>query len=395
MALREWSPKSYFRNLTPPTLAVLRTWAKAELKPIGSGKPWEQTYRAWKALPETARMKLETALLPVNDLCVPDARPRLEELAATVWATSAMVEQCRSWSSQDLATRLFVAAPAAFANLHQSYVVDSMEHLKEYAGRYAATPCANARSKAALKDALMAHLRETAFGPRCHIEDFANAEKFALFVFHEDEVVASDRFTHDDEIEPAWERDVVRLAAVFHFESNVLMVKAARKEEREKLRDLFAQFIVGDAGYFQDAKLTPRFSFDPLRDREFGFPVLPGSRVVGACVQKVVVRPQVPDVKRLVVEFRQAVAVPEVHEALQAHGVDADRDTIEGVHLRFNFEGSGRSRSRTVSLFNPNSSNLRDTPRDRVIRRHLKVWGFDANNRRVSLASSPLEATAH
>lgn len=395
MTHREWSPKSFFRHLSPPALAALRAWAKAELKPFGPGKPWEQTYAAWRALNAATRLRLESALLPVNDLCVPDARPRLEELATTVWAKSPLTEESRTWSAQDLATRLFVAAPGPFAALHQAWVVDSMEHLKEYAGRYPVVLRPEPRAKAALKDAMMAYLRETPFGPRCHVEDFANEDKFALFVFHEDEVVPADRFTHDDDIEPVWERAVVRLAAVFHFETNVLMVKAPRKAEREKLRDLFAQFVVGDARYFQDARQAPRFSFDPLRDEEFDFPAVAGSGLVSVSVQKLVVRPQDTGVKRLCLDFRQGQRLAQVHHALQAHGFDADCDAIEGVHLRLSFEGAGRSRSRTVSLFNPNSSNLRDTHRDRVIRRHLKLWGFDANHRRASVAAAPFDAATH
>lgn len=395
MTHRDWSPKSFFRHLSPPALAELRRWANTELKPIGSGKPWEQTYAAWRALNAATRLRLESALLPVNDLCVPDARPRLEDLAATVWAKSQLVEESRTWSAQDLATRLFVAAPGPFAALHQAWTVDSMEHLKEYAGRYAVTLKPEARGKAALKDAMMAYLRETPFGPRCHVEDFANEDKFALFVFHEDEVVPTDRFTHEDDIEPAWERAVVRLAAVFHFETNVLMVKAPRKAEREKLRDLFAQFIVGDAHYFQDAMHAPRFSFEPLSDDEFGFPALAGSRLVSVAVQKVVVRPRANGVKRLSIDFTEGQSLRQVHLALEAHGVTLGHDTVEGVHLRFTFEGASRSRSRTVSLFNPNSSNLRDTHRDRVIRRHLKLWGFDANHRLDSVAAAPLDAATH
>ena len=48
-----------------------------------------------------------------------------------------------------------------------------------------------------------------------------------------------------------------------------------------------------------------------------------------------------------------------------------DTLVIDGVQIRFVFEGRGRSRFRTVSLFNPNSTNLSDTARDRVIRSYL------------------------
>ena len=77
---------------------------------------------------------------------------------------------------------------------------------------------------------------ETAFGARCQVEDFANDEKFALFIFHEDEVAPFDRFNDKGVVEPDWQRPVVRLAAVFQFETSTLLVKAPRVAEREKLR---------------------------------------------------------------------------------------------------------------------------------------------------------------
>ncbi len=395
MTHREWSPRPFFRHLSPAALAELRAWAAADLRPDGSGTPWEQLYRAWVLLSAADRLRLETALLPVNDLATPHARSRLGELAATTWAGSALLAESRSWSSQDLALRLFIAAPRAFLQLHQGWLVDSLEHGREYAGRYPIAPKPSVKAKAALKDAMRGYLRNTEFGPRCKVEDFANDEKFALFVFHEDELKPVDRFTQDEDLEPTWDREVVRLAAVFHFETNVLTVKAPRREEREQLRDLFAEHILGDPLYFFDERTAPRFSFRPLRDEAFRFPPIVGSGLVGVSVRRLFIRPDEGDVKRMSIDFREALSLAQVHEALSVFGIDLAGHTIEGVHLRFTFEGSGRSRSRTVSLFNPNASNLSDTPRDRIIRRHLNLWGFDANVRRAAVAGVAVEAATH
>ena len=78
----------------------------------------------------------------------------------------------------------------------------------------------------------------------------------------------------------------------------------------------------------------------------------------------------------------RTVAVPD-------HNVPTTPD-----RLQFIFEGKGRSKYRTVSLFNPNSSNLNDTDRDRVIRRYLKEWGIDASGRRTPLVAAANEAAA-
>ncbi len=396
MANREWNPKSFFRHLTPDALEVLLEWASVELALDGQGPVGEQVYRAWKALPEAERVALETKLLPVNDLCGPHARPYLERLAQQIWTNghAHLVEDSRAWSAQELAVRLFVADEQRFLEAHQAHVLDMMEHLTEFHGRYAVSLKPTPQAKAAMKSAMASHFRETAFGARCQVEDFANDEKFALFIYHEDEVAPFDRFNDLGVVEPDWQRPVVRLAAVFQFETSTLLVKAPRVAEREKLRDLFAQVFIGDPSYFEDTTKSPKFSFDPLRDDDFDFPVRGFDKIEEVSIVRVVAKPASRDVKRVTVEMKPGFTVLGVRELLEQHGVDLATDTIHGVRLQFVFEGKGRSKYRTVSLFNPNSSNLNDTARDRVIRRYLKEWGIDASGRRSPLDAAAFEAAA-
>lgn len=396
MASREWNPKSFFRHLTPGALDVLLEWASVELVLDGQGPLGEQVYRGWKALPEAERVAIETKLLPVNDLCGPHARPYLERLALQVWTNghAHLVEESREWSAQDLAVRLFIADEARFLEAHQAHALDMMEHLTEYYGRYPVTLKPTAEAKAAMKLAMANYFRETAFGARCQVEDFANEEKFALFIYHEDEVAPFDRFNDKGVVEPDWQRPVVRLAAVFQFETSTLLVKAPRVTEREKLRDLFAQTFIGDPAYFEDTSKSPKFCFDPLRDDDFDFPVRGFDKIEEVSIVRVVAKPASRDVKRVTVEMKPGFTVLGVRALLEEHGLNLSNDEIHGVRLQFRFEGKGRQRYRTVSLFNPNSSNLNDTERDRVIRRYLKEWGIDASGRRSPVAAAAFEAAA-
>ena len=168
-------------------------------------------------------------------MCIRDS-PYLERLAQQVWTNghAQLVEDSRAWSAQDLAGRLFVTDEARFLEAHQAHALDMMEHLTEFHGRYPVTLKPTAEAKTAMKAAMASHFRETAFGARCQVEDFANDEKFALFIFHEDEVAPFDRFNDRGVVEPDWQRPVVRLAAVFQFETSTLLVKAPRVAEREK-----------------------------------------------------------------------------------------------------------------------------------------------------------------
>jgi len=396
MAKREWNPKSFFRHLTPDALAVLLEWASVELALDGEGPVGEQVYRAWKALPDAEREAIETKLLPVNDLCGTHSRPYLDRLAQQVWTngSSHIIEDSKNWSAQDLAVRLFIADEARFLEAHQAHALDMMEHLTEFHGRYPVTLTPTPEAKTAMKAAMASHFRETAFGARCQVEDFANDEKFALFIFHEDEVAPFDRFNEQGVVEPDWQRPVVRLAAVFQYETSTLLVKAPRVSEREKLRDLFAQLFIGDADYFEDTTKSPKFCFDPLRDDDFEFPVRGFDKIEDVSIVRVVAKPASRDVKRVTVEMKPGFTVHGVRGLLDEHGVNLASDAIHGVRLQFVFEGKGRSKYRTVSLFNPNSSNLNDTDRDRVIRRYLKEWGIDASGRRTPLEAAAGEAAA-
>jgi len=391
---REWNPKSFFRHLTPEVINLFIHSVGVSLALDPKLPPGLGLYAAWKSLPTDQQTRLETELLPVNDMCSPHARPYLEAAARRSWTNgrSGLLEESRDWSAQDLALRLYLDDRRAFFDAYKDYSVDAMEHGKEYRGRGPVKVKPSHAAKRRMEAEIQQHFRETAFGARCQVEDHANEEKFALFVYHEDEVTPLERFTSEGTVTTDWQRPVLRIAAVFHFDSATLQVKASRRAEREKLRDLFAQVYVGEPDYFTN-ETVPKFCFDVLRREDFRFPTLPIDKVDEVSVVKVVTRPAGEDVRRVIVELEPGLSMHGVHTVLGDHGIDVMSEIIDGVQLRFMFEGRGRSRFRTVSVFNPNSTNLRDTARDRVIRRYLRQWGIDGNLRKT-VAAPALEAAA-
>lgn len=389
---REWNPKAFFRKLTPEVIALFTERVGLAFDvgpPKGAGA---QLYAAWKALPLSQQQKLEAELLPVNDMCSPHARQYLEDRARSAWTEhkASLVEAAKGWSAQDLALRLYLDDRRAFFDAYKDYTIDSTAHGKEYRGRAQVRVQASPLKKQRLAHELQRYFRDTALGARCQVEDYANGEKLAVFVFHEDEVTPLDRFNDEGAVTTEWQRPVLKLTAVFHFESATLQIKAARKNERERLRDLFAEVYVGDGEFFEDASKIPKFSFDVLRQESFRFPVQPTDKIDRVSVVKVVARPGGARVRRVSIELERGLRMHEVHGALDDHGIDVENDPIDGVQLCFEFNGSSRSRSRTISVFNPNSTNLHDTPRDRVIRHYLRQWGIDAGTRKAAPVAAPL-----
>jgi hypothetical protein len=390
---REWNPKSFFRSLTAGVIELFTKSVGLAIDSAGRGSPGAQLYEAWKALPADQRQRLEERLLPVNDMCSPHARSYLEEIAQAHWTNgrSALFDASKGWSAQDLALRVFLDDPRAFDDAHKDYVVDTMTNGKEYRGRRPVAVTPSPLKKQRFAQELQRYFRDTAFGAHCQVEDHANDEKLAVFVYHEDEVTPLERFNDQGALATTWQRPVLKMVAVFHFASSTLHVKAGRKAEREKLRDLFAQLYAGDAGFFEDA---PRFSFDALRQETFRFPVQPTDKIDNVSVVKVVARPASARTKRVTVELQRGLKMHEVHEELDVRGIDVASDAIDGVQLCFEFQGAGRSRTRTVTVFAPNTTNLQDTPRDRVIRHYLRMWGIDVTVRKAAVVAPALEAAA-
>jgi hypothetical protein len=356
--------------------------------------PSEQTYRAWKALPEVQRRTLETRLLPVNDMCSTHARPYLDSLAQRIWSSTRpdLLQQSKDWSVHDLAMRLFVEAPQEFLKTHQGYAVDMMDHFREYRGRYAISLKPPAIAKERMRLAIIGHFRQHAGGAKCQVEDFEGEDKFAIFIYHEDEVTPQEKFDEEGIVVPDWIRPVVRIAAVYYPDTCTLLVKAPRKPEREKLRDLFAEIFVGDQSFFEDLTRTPKFSFAPLADSRFEFATHPADGILGVCITQVTTRSPHEDILGITVKLEPNLTLADVRRTLLQHGVRLDGDLVDGIRLQFEFaQGKGRARFRTVSLFNPGSTNLRDTPRDRVIRRYLKEWRIDESRSAFALAASPVQ----
>lgn len=399
MRHREWNPKVFFRKISPTVIAQYEA-AKGVVLIADRGEKADanQAYRAWQALPEGQRRQLEAELLLVNDMTSTHARPYLDGAARLRWAGTAddpLIEESKNWSVNDLAMQLFLRAPRELYLAHQNYAVDMLDHFREYRGRYAKEMKATPNAKARMHQALSEHFRLSGGGARCMVEDFEGDDKVAVFVLHEDDVKPFDQFRGENAVAPVWMRLVNSLAAVFYPETCTLLVKAPRKPEREKLRDLWAEIMAGDPEYFEDLAKIPKFNFAPLLDPNFNFPTHPADGLGRPCITRVVARSGAAKARKVALDLTPNLSQHELLTTLAFHRAAADGSAVEGVRIQFEFgDATGRARFRTVSLYNPNSTNLRDTKRDRIIRRYLKEWGIDETRSAFSMAAPAVQVAA-
>lgn len=396
---RPWNPKSFFRKISPDVMAAYEAAFGIGLQRDEARPKHERTYFAWKALPDGVRHKLEARLLLVNDLCSEPARPYLLRLAGQVWTgdNAHLIEESREWSINDLAMRLFITDADELVRCHRHYAVDMMDHFREYRGKHPIQLQATPEAKAKMKEEMKEHFRERAGGARCAVEDFEAEDKFALTIVHQDEMTPVDNIDEHDNVTAEWQRPVVRIAAVFYPETCTLLVKAPRKPDRERLRDLFAKIFVGETDYFEDVSKTPRWNFTPLATDDFDFTTSLTDRIANVRLARLTMRSDHRDLKQHTIEMKRDRTLVDIKDALRDHSLEFNPDLVDGIHLEFEFDDDtkGRARFRTVSLFRPNSTNLCDIKRDRVIRRLLREWKIDASQSTFSLSPPPLAAAAH
>lgn len=399
MRHREWNPSAFFRKISPSVIRLYE--AEREIVLLtdhGQAADPAQAYKAWKALPDDQRQVMERELLIVNDMCGTHARPYLDHFARLVWGSgddAHLIDESGGWSVNDLAMRLFLHAPREFQRAYQNYAVDMLDHLHEYRGKYAIDVKATPDAKIRIRDAMAEHFRQHVGSARCRVEDFDGDDKLAVFIMHEDEVKPLDQFGTNETVAPVWMRLVHSIAAVFYPETSTLLVKAPRKPDREKLRDLWAEIFVGDPEYFEDINNTPKFNFAPLFNPGFDFPTHPADGLSRTCITRVVTQTRHACVRKLAFDLTPNCGPDEVREALKEHGVPTAGNFTDGVRIQFEFsDGKGRARFRTASLDNPNRTNLRDTMRDRIIRRYLKEWGIDESRSAFSVAAPAVKIAA-
>jgi hypothetical protein len=393
--MRQWNPKTFFRHLTPEVLDLFCEWSKLELRKEGEGSRAERVYKAWSEIPDDTRMPIEKQLYAVNDLCGPHARPYLEELAGRVWRDEPdKISAARDWTAQDLAVRLFIRDPVRFDDTAQTYAVDLLDHVKEYRGAWTLTVRPSDDIKLKIKAAMEDHFRGTAEEGTCVVEGHSNAERFAFWIYYNGQKTPEDRVTPAGKLETEFRRPLIRYAAVFHYDSHTLSIKAPDPAERDWLRGMFAKLIADDATYFSDPSKENRYNFEVLKDQKFMFQVSPMEGIQVVSLIQVTAKSPHRAGRNVVVNIEPGEQPYVARQVLETHGISLDTAEIRGIQLQFTFTYKGMAKNRTVSVRNPGSTNLNDSIRDRLIRKYLKKWGIDATAHRVAVAANSRGASA-
>lgn len=383
---REWNPAHFFRQTTHQ---VVSEFAKAlEVPPPRSGCP---PFVWWRELSAADRARVDPHLFAVNELCCEKGRDYLEAAAREAWATDErkLARVLRS-SSPDLGLLLKVELAPGLATAMQSFAIDSMECQTEYAGKraIAVTPTGPMRNR--LRAALARRFRESCGSDRCVIDEHRDDERLAMFVWHETVAIPGERFDERGELVTQLRRDVASMAAIYDQTTGMLLVKAPRDTHRQMIRQLFGEVLFDDVDFFQTPS-TPRFQFEVLGRHGFVLPPSPHHGIARVGVARITLSPASRHMNEVSLHFEPPVPVETVREQALCHQFDLQLVDITEVTLKVTLSKNGASRTRTVHLRSPNTSNLNESQSDRSIREYLAEVGLYAYPSSVAVSDLPTD----
>ena len=375
MAKRQFNPKSFFRKLRPDIQSKLAGQLNLldamEEEPPEGEPPQDRMYFAWTRVSDDIHKASDRDLRRINDLCCDKGRFYVDRaLEAHLASHPTLLEQVREMSHYDAAATLFLECSANFDKAYGDFFIDDLTFRVKRQAKDERPIAIEAGKKQLVKARVEEFFVEKRQGQRqCQVEDHEDAERYALFVFHEHRVKYEDRFERGQLVSEM--RQPVGLGLlVYYKETGVLTIDVRTQALRERLIEVFGKIYFRDARHFDDP-FADEFDLSPLcdRDRRYEGRALDGIGSVG--ITEITFEHPDNDVGKLTLKC------PHGHvAALDALKIPLDAATFQGVKIEIRPDGVHRKRKRTINITLPDRWNLNDTPPDRVLARYVETWGF-------------------
>lgn len=276
-------------------------------------------------------------------------------------------------SPPDLAMRLFLDHRQALDEVLAIYRVEQTDNWRLFRGKEPREPKLTPR---ALKRAA-ADLREVLWKRRmsreCFPRHIPQQEREIIEFLHEDysEAIYSLR---GEEMRVEWRRPVRHPTAIYRASTGVIKVKVFRDDDliRDRLLRAIGTHLFGEAGFFLGPDAEMRLDLTRLRER----PDLSTQQQDG-----------ITRVDVIALELRRvgtgtatarfgATDTDSMYSLLQEFAPNPEQVNVRHARMRFKFAGKRNAGQRTITLTEPNSSNLGDDDYDRIIEKCLCRWGL-------------------
>ncbi len=379
MSMREFNPKALMRKLSPNLRDKLlhQTNLLDEIAKRSHKKDPEKdrAYYAWSRIPELSRAVADRDLRRVWDMCGDKGRFYLAQAAQEIWSgDKTMLDAAEDMTNHDLAVSIYLASEKEFEAAYARLSVDDYSFRIKRKGKDVRDVESNDKKKRRMEDGIAAFFRSNRQGyRRCQVEDYSDADKLIIFVYHERRKRPEDKFDSKGNLITDWRKAVEPAMCVYYKSNGVLMVKAREKKLSRQLISLMGSVYFDDPLFFESLYLE-EFDLQPVLKPDFEFDLLPGEGTTSATITSMTFVHPAARVGKVIIQVQG-----DHRKALHDMGLSPGKVKLDAIKIETWGDGRKYKNRRCIEIRLPDICNLTDTPRDRSLADCLERWGITGN----------------
>ncbi len=357
--IKDFRPISFFRNSSIEKLEELFHCSNVDIKNITDLQDDEiipYLNKECENFPE----ELKDNLVKINNIANKEGMPYLIE-ACLLYNID-----YKDLTAYDLAINLFIKNRAAFDFAYNWLNIDQYQNFKDFLG--VEPKEVNLKNLEKFKQAISDYLKEQSKGRHVHFDEYPKDNKTAYIISYEDYLKPINKF-EDNNLVTIKERPVKELVLIYYPNLAKLKCKMPNKELQDTIKSLFAEYMLDDTDFFNHSKVDSLFDLNVLaaKDKE----LIPNPKYGIEKVNITSLRASLSSDGLFKSDFRHP---NELIKKLKEINLNIENIKILKAGIQFVFEGTGRSKSRTIYITAPNASTISDNPKDEIITKCLVDW---------------------
>ncbi len=368
--LREFRPKAFLRQIDKSLLQELvKTMGvpdDSEFYQALEQEGHKALYDQYVALPSEIKGKCDICFTQINDLACDEGLENMILIADSLGIPRHDVLPL------NLSATLYLNHPMGFTMARRRLRLNHLKGYSEYLGKSPKNSIMTEEKEFELKQAILGHIKGKELGENIHTEtDFDEEHGTLTMVITNEDYLRPIKEFQQGILSEMPRRPIFESTLIYFPKEGKLKIKAKRKDFEDITRQCFAAVYLEDAYFFEQENSKIILNLHRLKTLR-QFETNPIDKIVNVAI--VGFRGKVSPTNKTTFELR---FTGDVEETLRARNIDPNLMVIQKAWIQFTFlQDNGRTKNRTITLSQTNTTNLNDTQVDCCIEKNLFQWGI-------------------
>lgn len=267
----------------------------------------------------------------------------------------------------ELAIQIFRKDKKIFFEILLWYNINNMDTFRDFKGNKPSEP--QNKNIETFKNKLIEFFKAQSRGNQINIDVYTKPNKIAYIIDYGDYLKKVNIFDEKETFKSVKQRQAKSITILYYPNLAKFQIKCSDHLTLNTVRDLFAEILIGDKDFFSNSDKIEFYDLNKLvsmREEDFSTSQVDDISEVN-----------ITNIEACLTEDEEGGIIvkhpKKLMQALEDKGLYLEQLKILRVNISFKFK-TGRGNKRTIILKSPNISNLKDSPRDEVIKKYLKNW---------------------